>query len=432
MPTRRTFKSKRKQLFRKKCTTKRMSKGITLRRKFRRSKPTRSTVQRIGGGGAPPNSRYRVFAYTTYAGRVEKVCQEHSRRFTYYKSLWDKFDDQTDNIILWSRYRGTDDSNKLIERAISGQHCLFFADFSNPQSILSQFHALISICEFGIQSLTIIVPYFPTGTMERIVCQGEVATAHTLSHLLSSLPQTVSPVRIMTYDLHTLQNRFYVSGNAFLSLHTAIPLLRKWITKHTVGQQVCIVFPDDGAHKRYKNMFSEDTCIICDKVREEGDKRRVIIKQGFDTEITESNYFIIVDDLTQSGSTIFECGNAICQSKLDSDLHLAAFVTHGIFQGGKLEKVTTNFKKKLKNSKFHPPFNFIMTDTCTETVDACNKSDKLDDISYTVLPLMEQMITDLDYSSVKAKNQTAVSADERTDPNNRILPNMGMGYLTLP
>jgi rRNA maturation protein Rpf1 len=46
--------------------------------------------------------------------------------------------------------------------------------------------------------------------MERVVREGQVATAATYAHMFSSLPNCGKPTRLMVYDLHTLQNRFYL------------------------------------------------------------------------------------------------------------------------------------------------------------------------------------------------------------------------------
>ena len=46
--------------------------------------------------------------------------------------------------------------------------------------------------------------------MERVVREGQVATAATYAHMFSSLPSCGRPTRLMVYDLHTLQNRFYL------------------------------------------------------------------------------------------------------------------------------------------------------------------------------------------------------------------------------
>ena len=56
-------------------------------------------------------------------------------------------------------------------------------------------------------------------------------------------------VRVMVYDLHTLQNRFYLSGNALATLHTAIPLLISYL-KSPESKINYIAFPDEGACKR--------------------------------------------------------------------------------------------------------------------------------------------------------------------------------------
>ena len=58
----------------------------------------------------------------------------------------------------------------------------------------------------------------------------------------------------MVYDLHTLQNRFYLHGNAVASLQTAIPLLKEKINETGID---CVAFPDDGAAKRFSGMFKE-------------------------------------------------------------------------------------------------------------------------------------------------------------------------------
>lgn len=122
------------------------------------------------------------------------------------------------------------------------------------------------LCESFIQDLIIFLPYYPVATMERVLNEGEVATANTVSRMLSHLPNFGRPVasrvtrrssvvdgggglgagvgrvvlvsgcrvgsdrrglgraaagrrpaRVMLYDLHTLQNRFYFHSNALAS-----------------------------------------------------------------------------------------------------------------------------------------------------------------------------------------------------------------------
>ncbi len=52
--------------------------------------------------------------------------------------------------------------------------------------------------------------YYPTGTMERVEIEGQVATAHTMAMMFSSIPPSRSgPVDIFIVDIHALQERFY-------------------------------------------------------------------------------------------------------------------------------------------------------------------------------------------------------------------------------
>eukprot|EP00959_Pyramimonas_sp_CCMP1952_P276112 5771516-Pyramimonas_sp.AAC.1 len=113
--------------------------------------------------------------------------------------------------------------------------------------------------------------------MERVVVEGEVATANTLARLLSSLPQCGRTTRVMLYDLHTLQNRFYMSSNAVATMHSTIPLLLAELDNEWDGEKFdCIAFPDDGAAKRFGSMFAGDKfgIVVCGKKRE-GNSRKV-------------------------------------------------------------------------------------------------------------------------------------------------------------
>ena len=79
-------------------------------------------------------------------------------------------------------------------------------------------------------------------------------------------------------------------------LHTAMGLIKNIIPRDTV-----IVFPDEGAQKRFSLEFEGYETIVCSKVRD-GDKRKVTIKEGN----PNGKKLLIVDDLIQSGGTIRE------------------------------------------------------------------------------------------------------------------------------
>ena len=127
--------------------------------------------------------------------------QNYPDRFTFHETSWNKFPDGTDNIEI---------GGFTPDNLISGEHVLFLASFHNNDVTLSQFQVMICLLQSFIESMTVVLPYSPVGTMERVVKEGQVATAATYAHMFSSLPSCGRPTRLMVYDLHTLQNRFYL------------------------------------------------------------------------------------------------------------------------------------------------------------------------------------------------------------------------------
>lgn len=88
----------------------------------------------------------------------------------------------------------------------------------------------------------------------------------------------------------------------------------------------CVAFPDDGAAKRFGNMFEDMDLevIVCGKTRGEGDKRTVVIQDGD----AKDRHIVIVDDLVQTGGTLYQSGKVLKEAGAAS---VNAFVTHGVF-----------------------------------------------------------------------------------------------------
>ena len=198
---------------------------------------------------APPSGR-RAFVVLAGPGQeavAERLVTLDPQHFAYYPSVFGKFPDQTDNIELG----GFTPINR-----IRGGHILFIASFHNNDVSMSQFHALIALCESFVASLTILLPFLPTATMERVTKEGKVATANTTAKMLSALPSVGTPTRVMLYDLHTLQNRFYFGNHAVATLHSTFPLLID-IISNAANCIDTVCFPDDGACKRYGYFFKK-------------------------------------------------------------------------------------------------------------------------------------------------------------------------------
>jgi len=261
---------------------------------------------------------YSIIAGPGMEGFAEKLVNADPDRFTYFPTSWGKFPDKSDNIVVG----GFQPVNRIRDENI-----LFLGSFHNNDVTLSQMYVITMLAESFPKDLTILLPFYPTATMERVTKEGTCATASTLARFFGGLPSSGRPHRVMVYDLHTLQNRFYLSGNSLATLHTAFPLILDKIPSTNID---CVAFPDDGAEKRFRSYFKQALpdlqTVVCGKKRDPFDplKRSVVIKDGD----CKGKNVLIIDDMVQSGGTLVECGKVLKKHGAES---VNAFVTHGIF-----------------------------------------------------------------------------------------------------
>ena len=297
-----------------------------------------------------------------------KLVNMYPNRFKYIETEYKKYNDGTDNITI---------SGYSPENEIAGEDVLFLASFHSNDVTLSQFSVLIVLLQSFIESLTIVLPYYPVATNERVEREGHVATANTYSMLLSNLPNVGKPTRLMLYDLHTLQNRFYFHSSTIPSLHSAIPLLLERLKSTNI---TAIAFPDDGAAKRFGRTFKSagfEEIVICGKKRD-GDKRIVTILDGD----CLGKEVIIVDDLVQTGGTLYECAVTLLKK---GAVKVSCFVTHGVFPN----KCWQNFCKQSNGSKA-----VFETFWLTNSYPVTNELPK--DDCFEILDLVPQILNDLD------------------------------------
>ena len=312
---------------------------------------------------------YQIIAAEATESLARRMEETYPDRFTFHPSEWKKFPDGTDQIEIGGFHP---------QNLISGEHVLFLASFHNNDVTLSQFQVLICLLQSFIESLTIVLPFSPVGTMERVTREGQVATAATYAHMFSSLPTCGRPTRLMVYDLHTLQNRFYLHGNAVASLQTAIPLLKRRMKNSDID---CVAFPDDGAAKRFGAFFEDMDLevIVCGKTRGEGDVRTVVIQDGD----AKDKHIVIVDDLVQTGGTLFETGKVLKEAGAAS---VNAFVSHAVFPNESWKR----FNKGGDRACFDKFWVTNSIPTVTEKL-------PVEDGVFEILDLMDLIINDLDH-----------------------------------
>lgn len=91
-----------------------------------------------------------------------------------------------------------------------------------------------------------------------------------------------------------------------------------------------VVFPDEGACKRYGVLFQQYPRVLCSKIRR-GDERIVTIIEGD----CRDKDVIIIDDLVHSGGTLIECVHVCITAQCKS---VNIFTTHGVFENASYKR----------------------------------------------------------------------------------------------
>ncbi|XP_044491855.1 ribose-phosphate pyrophosphokinase 4 [Mangifera indica] len=300
------------------------------------------------GETQPLSSKKQVHLF--YCVECEELARKvaaHSDNITLQSINWRNFADGWPNLYINSAHD------------IRGQHVAFLASFSSPGVVFEQISVIYALPRLFVASFTLVLPFFPTGSFERMEEEGDVATAFTMARILSNIPiSRGGPASLVIYDIHALQERFYFGDHVLPLFDTGIPLLKQRLVKLPDANNIVIAFPDDGAWKRFHKQLDHFPMVVCTKVRE-GDKRIVRIKEGNPAGF----HVVIVDDLVQSGGTLIECQKVLAAN---GAAKVSAYVTHGVFPKDSWERFTLKNNDNLEKAFSY----FWITDSCPNTVKA--------------------------------------------------------------
>ncbi|XP_039142778.1 ribose-phosphate pyrophosphokinase 4-like [Dioscorea cayenensis subsp. rotundata] len=272
--------------------------------------------------GSIPPKRPRKSVCLFYCEEMRELAEQvalESDAIQLRSINWRTFEDGFPNLFIPNAH------------GIRGQHVAFLASLSSPKVLFEQFSIIYALPRLFISSFTVILPFFPTGTYERMEDEGDVPTAPILARFFSNIPLSRGgPTSLVIFDIHALQERFYFGDNVLPCFESGIPLLKNRLQELPDSDNISIAFPDEGSWKRFHQQLQHFPVIICTKVRE-GNQRFVRLKEGN----PNGRHVVIVDDLVQSGSTLIECQKVLAAR---GAAKISAYVTHGIFPNGTWER----------------------------------------------------------------------------------------------
>lgn len=133
-----------------------------------------------------------------YAPGMKNVAEETERlsdgKVRLGSILWNKFPDGTPQIYI-------EHSEEIKNSSVA-----FLASCDTVDNIFEQLAVLYELPNYLAKKLTVVLPFFTTGTMERVEKYGQIATAHTLAKLFSIIPYACEgPTQLCIFDIHALQ-----------------------------------------------------------------------------------------------------------------------------------------------------------------------------------------------------------------------------------
>jgi phosphoribosylpyrophosphate synthetase len=258
-----------------------------------------------------------------------------------------------DDTLTWRRFADGTPNITFNAVELRGRDVVFLAHF-DPRDVLSLMSVIYAVPRYLVRTFQVVLPYFPTGTMERAEREGDVATAKTVARMLGATPppQLGRPTFVF-YDLHALATRFFFSDSIHIALASAVPMVFDRLLGGLLfpgdkarSRGLVVAFPDQGAQKRFEPLLREhaaavsarnsapdggDTAtfhwpmVVCAKQRR-GATRDITIIEG--SELVSGRDVIIVDDLIMSGSTLLVTADLLFERGARS---VSCYATHSVF-----------------------------------------------------------------------------------------------------
>ncbi|XP_021300631.1 ribose-phosphate pyrophosphokinase 4-like [Herrania umbratica] len=198
------------------------------------------------------NKQVRLF-YCMECEELARKVAAQSQLITLQSINWRNFDDGFPNLFINNAHD------------IRGQHVAFLASFSSPSVIFEQLSVIYNLPRLFVASFTLVLPFFPTGSFERMEEEGDVATAFTMARILSNIPiSRGGPTSLVIYDIHALQERFYFGDHVLPLFETGIPLLKQRLHQLPDAEKIVVAFPDDGAWKRFHKLLDHFPTVSLD------------------------------------------------------------------------------------------------------------------------------------------------------------------------
>jgi len=225
---------------------------------------------------------------------------------------------------------------EVYQRVVSpvrGEDVAIVGGTSTDQAAMELYDLASGLVDGGARSLTLVIPYFGYGTMERAVRPGEVVTAKTRARLFSSIPAPPMGSRVALLDLHSEGIPYYFEGRIRPVHLSGRPVILGAIRELADGEFV-IACTDAGRAKWVQNLANEAgvTASFVFKRREPGGAPTVTAVSAQ----VQGQHVIIYDDMIRTGASLINAAEAYRRSGARK---ISVVATHGVLPGDALSRL---------------------------------------------------------------------------------------------
>jgi ribose-phosphate pyrophosphokinase len=213
------------------------------------------------------------------------------------------------------------------------RECFLIGGTVDDASTLELYDLACGLVAAGAYRLSLVIPFYGYGTMERSVKFGEIVTAKTRARLLSSIPMASRGTQVFLLDLHVDSIAHYFEGG-IRPIHIYGKQLVTAAARRLGGDDFVLACTDAGRAKWVESL-ANDLGVTPAFVY----KRRL---DGNSTEVTGvsarvgGKRVVIYDDMIRTGGSLIHAAQAY---KNAGAVAIDAVATHGLFPGDSLAKI---------------------------------------------------------------------------------------------
>jgi ribose-phosphate pyrophosphokinase len=217
---------------------------------------------------------------------------------------------------------------------LRGRDAVVIGGTIDDRATLELFDIASGLVGLGVNTLSLVVPYFGYSTQERAVWPGEVVTAKARAVLLSAVPRARVTNEIVLLDLHTPGISHYFEGYLH-SVHLSGEPLALSIVEGIAAKTPTVVACTDAGRAKWVQSLANRAGLIAAFVYKSRSKSGQVSVTGVNADVN-GKHVVIYDDMVRTGSSLLQAAEAYRDAGAAA---ITAITTHAPLPGDSLTKI---------------------------------------------------------------------------------------------